>query len=156
MQLDSGTQIVFADEAAKGEAEMLASLLRPATGLPLPVQPMPTWTATRQCHRALRSTPAWKPSLGKEGYQLDVLPTPIIRITAATPAGLFYGGQTLRQLLPAAVYAKTEQAGVKWQVPCCRIEDQAAVPLARPAPGRRPALLRQAVRQTLHRPAGRP
>ena len=37
------------------------------------------------------------------------LPTPIIRITAAAPAGLFYGGQTLRQFLPAAVYAKTDK-----------------------------------------------
>ena len=54
--------------------------------------------------------PSLETTLGKEGYRLDVLPPPIIRITAATPAGLFYGGQTLRQLLPAAVFAKT-QAG---------------------------------------------
>ncbi len=46
VQLDSGTRIIYANEAAKGEAEMLASLLRPATGLPLPVQPMPTLAAT--------------------------------------------------------------------------------------------------------------
>ncbi len=39
--LDSATSIIFSNEAAQGEAEMLATLLRPATGLPLPVQPMP-------------------------------------------------------------------------------------------------------------------
>lgn len=39
---------------------------------------------------------------GDEGYDLTVVPGKIT-ITANTPAGLFYGTQTLRQLLPAAI-----------------------------------------------------
>lgn len=39
------------------------------------------------------------PGLGREGYELVVLPTGI-RLTAPEPAGIFYGLQTLRQLLP--------------------------------------------------------
>ena len=38
------------------------------------------------------------PSLGDEGYQLQVTPT-LITVRAPTPAGLFYGSQTVQQLL---------------------------------------------------------
>lgn len=38
--------------------------------------------------------------LGEEGYQLSILPD-AVRICANRPAGLFYGIQTLRQLLPS-------------------------------------------------------
>jgi len=38
------------------------------------------------------------PSLGDEGYELQVTPT-LITVCAPTPAGLFYGSQTVQQLL---------------------------------------------------------
>jgi hexosaminidase len=47
--------------------------------------------------RQLRSTP----ELGTEGYNLEITPNGVT-IGAATPAGAFYGMQTLRQLLPSA------------------------------------------------------
>ena len=47
-------------------------------------------------------------SLGDEGYSLEVTPK-CVRITAAKSAGLFYGVQTLRQLLPLGpVQGQTE------------------------------------------------
>jgi len=58
---------------------------------------------------------------GAEAYRLTINLDGVC-ITASTPAGLFYGAQTLRQLLPAAV----ERGGLQQPVelPCLEIEDQ--------------------------------
>ncbi len=65
--------------------------------------------------------------LGGEGYTLEVRPEGV-EIRAAAPAGLFYGAQTLRQLLPAGVEGPaaggSPAPGPALQVPCVSIEDQ--------------------------------
>ena len=45
-------------------------------------------------------------------------------LAASSPAGWFYAIQTLRQLLPTAIFAATPQVGVEWKVPCCVLEDR--------------------------------
>ncbi|MEO7768276.1 MAG: beta-N-acetylhexosaminidase, partial [Ferruginibacter sp.] len=60
-------------------------------------------------------------AIGPEGYQLAVTPA-TITISANKPAGLFYGVQTLLQLLPAAIESDIAGTG-KWQVPCVDITD---------------------------------
>jgi len=60
--------------------------------------------------------------LGKEGYHLSVKPTGIL-ISANKPAGLYYGAQTLWQLLPQAIESKTPVTGVDWQLPVVEITD---------------------------------
>jgi hexosaminidase len=59
--------------------------------------------------------------LGKEGYTL-VSSSKGIVITANEPAGLFYGMQTLLQLLPKEIESKTI-AKVSWTVPEVKITD---------------------------------
>ncbi len=67
--------------------------------------------------------------LGPEGYTLDVDPRGV-RVRAAEPAGLFFGMQTLLQLLPAAIESTrpVERPGAAWIVAGVRIEDRPRFP----------------------------
>jgi hexosaminidase len=62
-------------------------------------------------------------TLGAEGYQLNVNGNGIA-IQSNSNAGLFYGWQTLQQIMPSAIYAKTKQANTNWQIPYVSIIDK--------------------------------
>ncbi|AKN69607.1 beta-N-acetylhexosaminidase [Streptomyces sp. PBH53] len=104
---------------ADGPAEVrrigtyLAGLLRPATGYPLPV----TDRGTGGIRLRLASG-----DFGAEGYRLTS-GAGGVTLTARTPAGLFHGVQTLRQLLPASVERKTVQPG-PWQIAGGTVQDR--------------------------------
>ncbi len=62
-------------------------------------------------------------SIANEGYSLDIDPSKII-IKASSAAGFYYAVQSLKQLLPIAVYGDKESDSVeKWEVPCVHIDD---------------------------------
>lgn len=61
-------------------------------------------------------------SLGNEGYKLEVNPGKIL-VTANKPAGLFYGMQSLLQLLPKEVEGKNLANNIEWKAPSCSIKD---------------------------------
>jgi len=111
-KLDNSTTIV-----AKGrEAKENADFLRQTTGLTL-----------KSGGKAIENSIVLrivKPdeTLGKEGYRLSVDKSEV-DIEAATSAGLFYGVQTLRQLLPPTTYAKTPNPGSGYQIPAVTIAD---------------------------------
>lgn len=90
---------------ARRVGELLASSLRPATGFRLPV----TAGAPRPGDVALRLAPG-DVSLGDEGYRL-VVDGDAVTITARRPAGLYWGTQTLRQLLPATIERRSRVEG---------------------------------------------
>jgi len=60
--------------------------------------------------------------LGAEGYRLSVTPRKV-EIRAPRPNGIFYGIQTLRQLMPASVYRRAPLRGAAWRIPAVQIED---------------------------------
>jgi hexosaminidase len=60
---------------------------------------------------------------GNEGYKLSVTPQRV-RITAYRPAGLFYGIQTVFQLLPKEIESKTIVRNIGWKIPSVEITDK--------------------------------
>ncbi len=100
-----------------GTATYLSERLKTAAGLDLKIRSGESLKAIN-----LMLDPALADSLGSEGYRLDVT-TRSIAIRGATPAGVFYGIQTLFQLLPPDIYADSWKGGVAWAVPCVSITD---------------------------------
>lgn len=60
--------------------------------------------------------------IGTEGYYLEITPLQII-IKANKPAGVFYGVQTLIQLLPKEIESKQIVKQTDWRLPCVNITD---------------------------------
>ncbi len=112
------TQIVASDDAA-AEAVKLIDALAPATGFRL----KHLGAATRDGNLiSLSIDSELQDNLGDEGYSLDIKVNRI-ELKAYKPAGLFYGIQTLRQLLPPDIYRHAPVQGVAWTLPCASIID---------------------------------
>ena len=62
-------------------------------------------------------------AIGNEGYRLNVSSDGII-IIASKAAGLYYGMQTLLQLLPNEIESNQRVSNVKWKVPVVSIMDK--------------------------------
>jgi len=117
-KITSATQVVATGKAG-GEAVKLADALAPAMGFRLAVVEAPGAKANVI---ALSLDASLAKTLGAEGYALTVT-TQRIDLRAAAPAGLFYGVQTLRQLLPVAVFLNAPVADANWALPCVTITD---------------------------------
>ena len=117
LHLHDGSRIV-ADEGLESEGELLAEVLRRSTGYPFEVvqaEPAPG-DIVLELGGAARS------DLGDEGYRLEV-DGEHATVSASTAAGIFYGCQTLRQLLPTDVESRDVVEGTDWAVPRVVVED---------------------------------
>lgn len=112
--LAATTVFVCAPDAPDGEAaaQHLAEIWRSSTGLPLPVLLAGAAGQPPMNGEITLAAAAADDPLPPEGYLLRVAPGRI-RLEASDAAGLFYGVQTLRQLLPSD--AKS--------IPCVEIRD---------------------------------
>lgn len=117
------TANILADATSQDTAQYLAGRLRPATGYPLKLG---AGSGSAKGNIVLTTRDA-KATLGEEGYELTVSQDSVT-IRAPHPAGLFYGVQTLLQLLPPQIYAASPASGVSWKIPCAQIEDQPRFP----------------------------
>ena len=110
--LTSSTSFQVADEESKTVATFFANKLKTSTGFDLSV-------TESEGDIKLSINPELE--MNKEGYKLEVTPQNIL-IVAKTPAGLFYGMQTVLQLLPAEIESKSV-VNTEWSLPCVSIED---------------------------------
>lgn len=114
-KLKSSTMLISAD-AYKDITELFAAMIKTPTG----------YSLVRSNHGKdgiyfnINST--YNKLIGEEGYVLDVKPSGI-SIQANKPAGLFYGIQTLMQLLPGAIERSVKTDGKSWTIPCVKITD---------------------------------
>src|SRR5436309_82664 len=114
-RLTASTQIEASD-ALRAHAEVLRDQLRPATGFPLPI------LAKANGPRIALALDQALARLGDEGYRLTA-GADAVAIAAARPAGLLHGTQTLRQLLPPAIFRRAVAGKVAWSVAGVEIED---------------------------------
>ncbi|MET0885461.1 MAG: family 20 glycosylhydrolase, partial [Mycetocola sp.] len=113
---------ILATGAAASVADYLARILRPSTGYPLPVVGSVDGEIPGPADIALHLDLADHLQLGDEGYSLSTSEAGAT-ITAASPAGLFYGIQSLRQLFPADV-EKHAVRSIAWQTVAATITDR--------------------------------
>ena len=102
---------------ARRVGALLAAALRPATGYRLPVV-----GGVAADGDVVLTLAAGDRSFGDEGYRL-VVDGARVAITARRSAGLFWGTQTLRQLLPAAIEAEERRPG-PWRIARGTIHDR--------------------------------
>ena len=114
----SGSTVIVTSKALYPTAKQLQKMLKPATGFELAI------TKQSKAPSIIKLALVEDlPELGEEGYKLDVSKKGVL-IRASTPTGIFYGIQTLRQLLPPEIASPTKVDGVKWTVPMVSITDQ--------------------------------
>jgi len=110
------TQIVV-DTASQKTGRYLSERLHQATGYSFKFET----NAARG--DILLTTKDANQDLGPEGYELTVTPGGVV-IRAPEQAGMFYGVQTLQQLLPPEIFSSNVVRNVEWRIPCVHIADR--------------------------------
>jgi hexosaminidase len=119
------TTKIIADGPSLQTAQYLAALFQKSTGCQFSVAPATSVAGIKGA--ILLTTANANTNLGAEGYELTVAPDSVV-IRAPAGAGVFYGVQTLLQMLPPQILAPHSSVGVAWTAPCAFIQDQPRFP----------------------------
>jgi hexosaminidase len=117
-ELTARTVIVVSDSQLKPIGNYLNELIKPVAGFSLKTKT----SASSESSAIVLQLDSSKRDLGEEGYTLQST-AQSVTIVGAAPAGVFYGVQTLRQLLPEKIESKEKVEGTAWTVPGVRIQD---------------------------------
>ena len=115
-KIDSATEIVYDGADLERTGKQLSAYLEPAMGFALK-----TKAGRAAANGILITTQGASEKLGDEGYVLSVHENGIV-VKARTAQGAFYGIQSIRQLLPVAVFGD-DPVKAEWTVPCLDIAD---------------------------------
>ncbi|MFC4036367.1 beta-N-acetylhexosaminidase [Streptomyces polygonati] len=118
--LTAGTLLV-AEPGTEATARWLRATLGAATGLPFAAGT----PGERSAGGVVRLALDERASGSAEGYRITVDPASGVRIIGAGPAGVFWGAQTLRQLLGPDAFRRAPVGAPdrSWQVPACHLQD---------------------------------
>jgi hexosaminidase len=108
---------IISDHPNRGNAQFLKNRLSVATGYPFNLKQD---FISPGIHLKLRDMPG---EFESESYDLLVA-ADSIKIEAPTPHGVFYGIQTLLQLLPPEIESLAFHPEIEWVIPGVRISDQ--------------------------------
>lgn len=115
----AGIELTTNDTDSRRVADFLSKKLSIATGFAMPVELVP---AASNVTGNISMTIVQDATLGSEGYKLHVNPN-TISLSANKPAGLFFGMQTLMQLLPKEIESKIVITNTVWTIPSVTITD---------------------------------
>ncbi|UII25433.1 family 20 glycosylhydrolase [Fulvivirga maritima] len=118
--INENTKLLFAkdDEEAQKIAESFADQFSAASGISLAVEE----SAEGKVEGGILFSVNENLDVPEEGYELKVDDAGV-SIVGKDHAGLFYGMQTLKQLLPPAIESTEKVEGEKWLVPLVSIQD---------------------------------
>ncbi len=116
--LNDGTGIFYQGESeeVKQIGQYLAGRLKPATGLNIEVK-----SVASEPKAGIYLTLSGDTKQGDESYEL-VISKNLLILSAGSPAGLFRGIQTIRQILPAKIELSAKQEG-PWEIATGTIKD---------------------------------
>jgi hexosaminidase len=116
---------IYTDSVSQSTGDFLAQRLFKSTGQQFIVATVTAGVPVRD--GILLTTVNANTNLGAEGYELTVAPDSVI-IRAPQTAGVFYGVQSLLQLLPPQIFAPQPATNIVWTAPCVYIYDQPQFP----------------------------
>jgi len=116
-RLEPDSQLTVSDDALRDVAFGFAKFVSVATGYSPRVSPANTPQAA-----AINFVLLDTDRIPAEGYELTVTAEQI-QVTGSDPAGVFYGAQTLRQLLSADIESSAPVRKPSWPIPAARIKD---------------------------------